>query len=93
MMLMKRMLVSQVVPSLGEIRWMSARSNPACAILPSGRLVVVGGEKYPATPFRLDKILTFTIKHCCAPANLAKFLAPGTEVFMESCAYGTVDTG
>ncbi|CAL8462129.1 g1660 [Coccomyxa elongata] len=59
---------------------MSARSNPACAILPSGRLVVIGGERELPTPFRLDTCLTFTIKHSCAAAKISKFLASGKDI-------------
>lgn len=58
---------------------MSARSNPACAILSSGRLAVIGGDRGPSTYFRMDTCLTFTIRHSCAPAKISGCLASGTH--------------
>lgn len=37
------MKVVQVLPEEGSKAWMSARSNPACAVLANGALAVIGG--------------------------------------------------
>ena len=77
-MLMKHMHHAQNVPEQGKCAWMSARVSPACAILPSGRLAVMGAQRGPATYFDMDTCLTFTITHSCAAAKISECLASGT---------------
>ncbi len=62
------MLFVQVLPSAGLKAWMSARHSPACAVLDSGHLVVLGGFNAVNQPVGIEACLTFSITRCSLAA-------------------------
>ncbi|BDA45953.1 probable f-box only protein 42 at C-terminar half [Coccomyxa sp. Obi] len=54
----------QVMPGAGVKAWMSARHSPACALLDSGHLAVMGGFDAMDQPIGMEACLTFNITRC-----------------------------
>ncbi len=71
--LIKNFAHLQVLLEKGLKAWMSARHTPACAVLESGALAVLGGFSACNKPLAMDVCLTFNISRSGAQASI---LAP-----------------
>lgn len=67
----------QVMPGVGVKAWMSVRHSPACAVLDSGHLVVLGGFNAHDEPIGMEACLTFTITRCDIAAFMKCVSFPG----------------
>ncbi len=64
--------VRQVLPESGSKAWMSARHSPACAVLDSGRVAILGGFGADDRPVGMDVCLTLNISRCGATGSITR---------------------